>query len=46
MTVREQDLIDAIESTLHFYPPVTGLVDALDVSGVVYASWLARIERS
>jgi acetyltransferase (GNAT) family protein len=34
MTVTERDLIDAIESTLHFYPPVAGLVDALDVPGV------------
>lgn len=34
MTVTDGDLIDAIESTLHFYPPVPGLVDDLGVPGV------------
>ena len=34
MTVTDRDLIDAIESTLHFYPPVPGLVDDLGVPGV------------
>ena len=34
MTVAERDLIAAIESTLHFYPPVPGLTEDLGVPGV------------
>ena len=34
VTVTERDLVEAIESTLHFYPPVAGIVDALPVTGV------------
>ena len=34
MTVLERDLVAAIESTLHFYPPVAGLVDELGIPGV------------
>jgi len=34
MTVADADLVAAIESTLHFYPPVPGLVDALGVHGL------------
>ena len=34
MTVLDQDLVAAIESTLHFYPPVPGLTEDLGVPGV------------
>ncbi len=34
MTVPERDLVAAIESTLHFYPPVPGLAEDLGVPGV------------
>jgi len=34
MTVADADLVAAIESTLHIYPPVPGLVDALGVPGL------------
>ncbi len=34
MTIAERDLVRAIEATLHFYPPVPGLSDDLDVPGV------------
>ena len=34
MTVADRDLVAAIESTLHFYPPVPGLTEALGISGV------------
>src|SRR5438874_1348285 len=34
MTVADRDLVAAIESTLHLYPPVPGLVDDLGVPGV------------
>ena len=34
MTVLDRDLVAAIESTLHFYPPVPGLVDDLGIPGV------------
>lgn len=34
MTVADRDLVAAIESTLHFYPPVPGLSEDLAIRGV------------
>lgn len=34
MTAADRDLIAAIESTLHFYPPVPGLTEELGIRGV------------
>src|SRR5437763_2297316 len=34
MTVLDADLVAAIETTLHFYPPVPGLTDPLAIPGV------------
>ena len=34
MTVAKRDLVAAIESTLHFYPPVPGLSEDLGVPGM------------